>query len=105
MIVFRKYIVIDRKNCNFAIENNIFDCRKCTFAVFKNLESGSPGLYPLSSLCTSLLIKFTDLNTDLFLFVEFIIICYGAFVFSFFLFLTTCPSGSFYAFLETRRFP
>ena len=27
MTVFHKYIVIDLKNCNFAIENDIFDKR------------------------------------------------------------------------------
>ena len=65
MIVFRKYIVIDCKNCNFAIENEIFDCRKFTFAsFFKNLESGSPGLPVGYVHCTSLLNKLTNLNTD-----------------------------------------
>ena len=52
------------------------------------------------------LCKFTGLNTDYIvsLFVEFNIVCYVALTFSFFLFLTTCPLESFYAFLETRRF-
>ena len=53
------------------------------------------------------LCKLTGLNTNyivFFLFVEFNIVCYVALVFSFFLFLITCPLESYYAFLETRRF-
>ena len=95
-----KYIVVDCKKCNFVIENDIFDCRKRSFAGFflTNLESGSPGYvraYAVSSLTWTQIIVF--------LFVEFIIFCYVALVFSFFLFLTTSPLESFYAFLETRR--
>ena len=53
------------------------------------------------------LCKFTGVNTNYIvfcLFVEFNIVFYVALVFSFFLFLTTSPLESFYAFLETRRF-
>ena len=49
MIVFRKYIVIDCKNCNFAIENEIFDCRKFTFAsFFLRIWNQDRRAYPLS---------------------------------------------------------
>ena len=62
---FQTIIVFCKYNCNFAIENDIFDCRKFTFAFFfKNLESGSPGLPVEYVHCTSLLSKLTNLNTD-----------------------------------------
>ena len=55
------------KKCNFAIKNDIFDCRKRSFAFFKNKESGSPGYaraYSVRSLT-----------------VQFMIVCFVALVF------------------------
>ena len=60
----RENIVIDRKNCIFAIENDIFDCRNALFALFKYLESGSPDLPVESVRAFSVSTEFTDLNTD-----------------------------------------
>ena len=53
-----KYIVINCKKCNFAIESDIFDCQKRSFAFFKNSETGSPGhvrAYSVSSLIWTLI--------------------------------------------------
>ena len=52
----RENIVIDRKNCIFAIENDIFDCRNALFAVFKNCT-------PISLLFAELVFFFLFLNT------------------------------------------
>ena len=60
-----KYIVIDCKKCNYAIENDILDCRKRSFAFFKNLESGSPGYeraYSVGSLTLTPISFFCLLN-------------------------------------------
>ena len=88
-----KYIVIDCKKCNFAIENDIFDCRKSSLRVFfKNWELGSPGYvraYLVSSLTLTPISFFCLLN---------LFLSYVVFVFSFYFW------ESFYAFLETRRF-
>ena len=95
-----KYIVIDCKKCTFAIKKDIFDCRKRSFAFFKNLESRSPGyMYVRANSVSSL--TWTPIS----FFVCWIYYCLLCRIsFSFFLFLTTCPSESFYAFLETKRF-
>ena len=39
MIVFRKILLSIAKKCNFAIKNDIFYCRKRSFAFLKNFES------------------------------------------------------------------
>ena len=57
MIVFRKYIVIDCKNCNVAIEKIFLTVGIALLRLFKNLESGSPGLRVEYS-------KFTNLNIN-----------------------------------------
>ena len=97
-----KYIVIDCKKCNFAIIKDIFECRKRSFAVFKNLESRLPGYMNVRANSVSSLTW-----TPFVFFVCWIYYCLlhvCRISFSFFFFLTTCPSESFYAFLETRRF-
>ena len=101
-IVFRKYIVIDCKNCNFAIKNDNFDCWKCTFGFLNNLESGSSGkpveyvrAYSVSSL------TWTPIS-----FVCLLNYYYCPLDFSCFLFLNTCPSlGSHFLWQDASMSP
>ena len=91
MIVFRKIYC-------YRLQKNVILRSKRIF--LKNLESSLPGyMYVRANSVSSL--TWTPIS----FFVCWIYYCLLCRIsFSFFLFLTTCPSESFYAFLETRRF-
>ena len=90
----RENIVIDRKNCIFAIENDIFDCRNALMR-FLRIWNQHRRVYPLSLYEPSQSVSSLTWTPISLLFAELVF---------FFLLLNACELGSFYAILETRRF-